>query len=263
MKNTLKLILIVLTLMLLFLPMAQEHLRLFDFKPLAGVVVKDPQPSITLAHFTDNSLQRWTESTLKYNYGMREPLTRLYNQYLWDFYGLSNVVKNKKIYISDDGWIYESQHVDEFYRGRGRFYAKDSIGMAKVFDEEVLRLYRIQKILESQGTHLFVLLLPGKELVYPEHVPITDDYPQDKVFSAWEFYGKKFKELGINHIDVGQWFIEMKDTVDYPLYPQTGTHWSNYAAMHVADSIISYMEWLGPVLQCLFEPFQSIVWACY
>lgn len=247
MKNNAKLILFIMTTVLLFLPMAQEHLNIFKFKPLSGVVAEDPRPSFSFAHLKDQSLQRWTETHLRLHYGLREPSIRFYNQYLWDFYGFSNAVKNKKICISDDGWLYETQHVEEYYQGKGYYYAKDSIGMAKFFGEEALRLYRIQKILETQGTHLFVLLLPGKELVYPEHVPVTNAFPKEKVFSAWEFYGKKFKELGVNHIDVGQWFIEMKDTVDYPLYPQTGTHWSNYAVIQIADSLIRYMEQLGDI----------------
>ncbi len=37
----------------------------------------------------------------------------------------------------------------------------------------------------------------------------------------------------------------MKDTVSFPLFPQTGTHWSNLAAIYVADSLVRYLETLG------------------
>ena len=247
MKSPLKLILVTLTIVFLLLPLAQEHLRLFDFRPLTGVVAEDPLPKAGLAQFSNQRLQRWIDAHLRLNYGFREPLTRLYNQYLWDFYGQTNLVETKKIYIGDDGWIYESQHVEEYYVGKGRWYASDSLGMAEYFGKEALRLYQLQQILETQNTHLFVLLLPGKEVVYPEHVPETDDYPHNKVFSATEFYHQTFDELGVNYIDVNPWFLQMKDTVDYLLYPQTGTHWSNYAALYVADSLIRYMEQLGDI----------------
>lgn len=247
MKNTVKVILFTITVVILFMPMAQEHLRLFDLKPLTGVVPEDPMPSPTLSHVANQSLQRWVESHLRLNYGFREPLTRMYNQYRWDVFDQSTLLENKRLFISDDGWIYESQHVEEYYSGKGRYYAKDSLGMAEVFGKEALRLYQLQKILETQGTHLFVLLLPGKEQVYPEHVPTTDVYKTKKVFSATEFYHNTFDLLGVNYIDVGQWFLQMKDTVDYLLYPQTGTHWSNYAALFVADSLIRYMEQSGDI----------------
>lgn len=181
------------------------------------------------------------------NYGFHEPLTRMYNQYRWDVFHQSNQMEQKRLFIDKDGWIYESQHVEEFYAGKGRWFASDSLGMAKYFGEEALRLYQIQQILEPLGTHLFVLLLPGKEVVYPEHVPETDKYPHNKTFSATEFYHQRFDELGVNYIDVNPWFLSMKDTVDFLLYPQTGTHWSNYAAMFVTDSLIRYMEQLGDI----------------
>lgn len=245
MKSHIKFILLLLTILLLFLPMAQEHLHLFHFKELTGVVTVKPKPDATLEHIRDNSLQEWCESHLRLHYGLKEPLTRLYNQYAWDFFNTSNTIRKKRNYISEDGWIYEAPSVEEYYQGR--FPASDSAAMVRAFNEEALRLYQIQQILETQGTKLFVLLLPGKELIYPEHVPQTEDFPERKAFSVWEFYSQRFKELGVNHVDIGQWFLDIKDKVDYPLYPQTGTHWSNYAAMHVADSLIRYMEWLGDI----------------
>lgn len=247
MKSPVKLILSILTVIFLFLPMVQEHLRLFDFRPLTGVVAEDPQPKTDLAHFTNQSWQRWTETHLRLNYGFHEPLTRLYNQYRWDVFNQSNQLEKKRLFIDEDGWIYESQHVEEYYAGKGRHFAQDSLGMAKIFGEEALRIYQIQQILEQQGTRLFVLLLPGKEVIYPEHVPETDKYPHCKAFSATEFYHETFDRLGVNYIDVNPWFLAMKDTVDFPLYPQTGTHWSNYAALYVADSLIRYMEQLGDI----------------
>jgi hypothetical protein len=54
-----------------------------------------------------------------------------------------------------------------------------------------------------------------------------------------------FDKLGINYIDNVTYFKEIKDKIDYPLFPKTGTHWSNIAATHAFDSIIRYMEVLG------------------
>jgi len=36
--------------------------------------------------------------------------------------------------------------------------------------------------------------------------------------------------------------LQMKDTVDFLLFPQKGTHWSNIAAIYAADSIFRYIE---------------------
>ena len=144
MKRNAKHILIAITIILLFLPMAQEHLRLFDFRKLAGVVSEKPKPPVKLKSITDNSLQQWCETYLRLHYGLREPLTRIYNQYRWDLFKQSNSLGNKRNYISDDGWIYEGTCVEEFYRGR--FPASDSAAMIRNFGEEALRLKQIQQI---------------------------------------------------------------------------------------------------------------------
>jgi hypothetical protein len=39
----------------------------------------------------------------------------------------------------------------------------------------------------------------------------------------------------------------MKDTVDFMLFPKTGTHWSRYAALQSADTLIRYMERLDSI----------------
>ena len=53
--------------------------------------------------------------------------------------------------------------------------------------------------------------------------------------------------MGVNCVDFAEWFMQMKDTVSYPLFPQTGTHWSILAAQHSADSLIRYMEDLADI----------------
>ena len=88
-------------------------------------------------------------------------------------------------------------------------------------------------------------MLPGKELVCGEHMPKNTQYFFEKKITAYDFYRKRFKELGVNHIDLGEWFVQMKDTVSYPLFPQTGTHWSNLAAIYATDTLIRYMEHLS------------------
>ena len=51
----------------------------------------------------------------------------------------------------------------------------------------------------------------------------------------------------VNYIDNVEWFKQLKGTVDYPLFPKTGTHWSNIAATYAFDSIMRYMETLGGI----------------
>lgn len=239
-----KLILSVLTCLLLFFSPLQKQFHIIHFRSLKGVEEEKPMPELTLATYRDGSFQSGTEQHLKQQFGGREPLIRLYNQYLWDCFGKTNATQ-WQIAMGKDGWFYEPWFVEDYYHGGTYSQSCDSAQLVKQFEEEAFRIYQLQHVLESYGTHLFVCLLPGKDLVYPEYLPENKKCTKKKIISSRDFYGPKFKELGINHVDVEQWFLQMKDTASFSLFPKTGTHWSNIASLYVADSVIRYMEELG------------------
>ena len=245
MKSPTKTILLWLTALVLCAPALQQATQFIPCKPLNGVTETQPRPVCTLDSFVVGTFQRDEEAYLKQTYGFREPLTRLYNQSLWTFFRYSQVAEDERITITRDNWIFEPWSVEEYYQGLAYHQGYDSAEMAQVFEDEAQRLHQLQEALEPYGTHLFVALLPGKEMVCGEHMPKNTHYLKEKKITAYDFYRKRLKELGVNHIDLGEWFMQMKDTVSYPLFPQTGTHWSNLAAIHSADTLIRYMEWLA------------------
>ena len=239
-------ILFALTALLLLAPAIQQQTGLFKFKELSGVVDSSPKPEWSWHNFIDGGLQDSTEAYLQQNFGFREPLTRLHNQLRWSLFRYSQVEEDKRIVITPDNWIFEPWTVEEYYQSRVYYDNVDySEKLYNDFEDEAQRLLELQQLLEPYGTHLFVALIPGKELVCSEHMPKNTQYFLDKKTTAYDFYRTRFKELGVNHIDLGEWFVQMKDTVSYPLFPQTGTHWSNLAAIHSADTLIRYMEWLS------------------
>lgn len=239
-----KVILFSLTALLLFISLIQKQLNVIHFKSLKGVVEEVKMPELTFASYRDGSFQSQTEQHLKQQFGCREPLIRFYNQYLWDFYGKSNATL-WQIAFGKEGWIYEPWFVEDYYQGRSHYMALDSAQLVQRFEDEAFRIYQLQHILEQYGTHLMVCLLPGKDLIYPEYLPDNNKYFEEKTITARDYFGPKFKEMGVNHVNVEQWFLQMKDTASFDLFPQTGTHWSNIASLYVADSVIRYMEKLG------------------
>ncbi|MBQ8958662.1 MAG: hypothetical protein IJ057_09240 [Bacteroidales bacterium] len=245
MKSRTQVILFALTALLLFAFMLQQGMGLFHFKELNGVTVETMMPKADFERFCDGSFQASTEAYLKQHFGFREPLTRLYNQTQWTLFRYAQVEEDQRIAITRDNWIFEPWTVEEYYQSRAYRFTDDSLEMAGIFEAEALRLLEIQQLLEPYGTHLFVALLPGKEQICAEHLPENTQYFKEKKITAYDFYSKRLNELGVNNINLAEWFMQMKDTVDYPLYPQTGTHWSNLAAIHSADTLIRYMEWLS------------------
>lgn len=248
MKNVIKIILFALTALLLFASMFQKATHLWDFKKLNGVEIPAPMPDMTFHTISDGSFQTGTEAYLKQNFGFRQPLIRFYNQYLWDFYTTSN--GNRGILtLGKDGWLYEPWSVDDYYQIHYHQHATDADQLTEQLSEEAKRVYQLQHILESYGTHLFVCLVPSKDMLYPEHLPENHDtrFDDEPKMSARFFLKDEYTRLGVNVLDLGTFFQQMKDTADFTIFPKTGTHWSKYSSLFAADTLIRYMEHLGGI----------------
>ena len=225
---------------LAFLPMVQEHLNWPHVRALAGVYEEVPVPRLTFANYRNGTVQKGLERYLQYHYGYRPNTIRLYNQYLWDCY--KKTYSNYSIKEGKEGWLYEPWFVEDYYHGGTYFLKKDSLTLAQELDSEVSRIYQLQNILEQQGTTLLVCQAPGKDMVYPEYLPDDTTTDRPKKLCARDYYEERFNLLGVNHINMERWFLQMKDSVDFLLFPQKGTHWSNIAAVYAADSIFRYIE---------------------
>ena len=225
---------------LAFLPMVQEHLNWPHVKGLAGVYEEVPLPELTLTNYRTGAYQRDLENYLQYHYGYRPNTLRIYNQYLWDFYRKTYV--KYSITEGKEGWLYEPWFVEDYYHGGTYSEHKDSLVLARDFDREAHQIKLLQDVLEQRGITLFVVQAPGKDMVYPEYLPENEDPNRPVKLMARDYYEEKFNELGINHINMEQWFLQLKDSVDFLLFPQKGTHWSNIAAIYAADSIFRYIE---------------------
>lgn len=248
MKTQIKTILFALTAVLLFAAMLQNCFNLPRFKALEGVVVEQPKPKLNFKSYSNGSYQAQTEQYLKQHFGYREPLIRLHNQYLWDFYGKTPVTEGQ-IVFGKDGWIYEPWVVNDYYQTHFFTHAYSAEEMTQLLAGEAKRLYQLQHILEPYGKYLFVCMPPSKDMIYPEYLPENRDtrHEGEAKMSARFFCKEEYAKLGINFLDLEEDFLLMKDTADFMLFPTTGTHWSRYASLFAADTLIRYMEHLGDI----------------
>lgn len=242
MKRKVTFILCILSWVLLTMFFVQERTRVFKLKPLNGVYYNTPTPVLALQYCLSGKYQNDLENHLRYHFGFREVLIRLYNQYAWDFY---HTTTNKTVKVSDDNWLIGKREWANYYESRIAYYASSRAEMKAMFDREAMRMYKVQNILDEYGVFLFVTLLPGKEFVYPEHLPEyqpEDDSLHLEPLHAIQYYPVVFDSLGVNYINVQRIFLDWKDKVDYPLYPQTGAHWSHVASAQAFDTILRYIE---------------------
>lgn len=238
MKNKLAYILCFLTIGVFIMIYVQDRTHVFKFKKLNGVYYEPKDAKLTFNSFRSGSFQKNLEENLRYNFGFREFLIPLYNQYLWDFYHKSS---NYTVKVGKDDWLFGWDDVANYYQGAKYRYGDDKIATKAHLDLEAKRMYKVQHILDEYGVFIFVSLLPSKAFVFPEYLP-KNSTPERESFHAIEYYPPLFDSLGINYINVQKIFEGQKGKVDYPLFPKTGTHWSHIAAVHAFDTILRYVE---------------------
>ena len=247
-KVTYDWVLYILLMVALLLPILQEHTNLFPTKPLNGVFVPTPKPTPSFETYRNNTYQPTLEKYISENFGFRAPVIRLYNQFLWDGFHKTQISEDQMV-RGKKGWLYEPGSVSNYYQRQFYFFAPDATTMSTMLTKEAQRLLMLQNTLETFGTHLLVCQVPSKDLVYPEYLPEDADtsYVGAPKMSARFFNEEIYNQLGINHLNLEQWFLQIKDTADFMLFPKTGMHWSNYASLLAADTLIRYMEHLGSI----------------
>ena len=227
---------------MLVFPALQQHAKLFDFKPLNGVTLVTQRPNLTVKSFMDGSYQQQEEHFLAENIGFREVLVRCYNQLTWSLF---RKTQNKTIFVNEDNWLFNDFAIKHHYGQSVYDYVKTNEEAIKKMNGDAVMLYLLQNTLKEYGVNFFVCLAPSKDMVCSEHVPEVKGFNRSAGIRAIDYYPSLFDSLGINYIDFSKYFMEIKDTVSYPLYLKSSSHWSNQAAVYMADTLFRYMEALG------------------
>lgn len=230
-------LLFVLTMALLFVFAIQKRAKIWTFKPLNGVFVPTPEPTLTLETYRTAKYQTQLEPYLKENFGFREPLIRFYNQFLYDFFRTST---NDNIIVGKGNWLYFIQHVNEYY-GTELYRWYDSNEEAReAYDREAQLMWKLRGVLKDYDVDFLVFMAPQKGILYPEHLPKRK--MDTTSVSAREYYSAKFDEYGFPYIEMTKWFQAVKeaDTLPYLLFPETGAHWA-FSAAWATDSLMRFM----------------------
>ena len=234
-KTTYDIILFGLLMVLLFLPVLQERVFHLPLKPLNGVTEKTEKPEFGLESYRSGDYAKQEEAYLGENFGFREPIIRLYNQYLWDCYRKTyahDVVAGKK------GWLYNPESVNDYYGTEMLRWQPSAEEARRQYDLNVKYMNWVRRILKENDVELLAFVAPEKSFLYPEYLP--EGERDTTTFNACAYFLHKFDESGFPCIDMNRWFQQMKDTVDYPLIPQTGAHWV-FPAVYAADSLFRFM----------------------
>ncbi|MBE9485153.1 MAG: hypothetical protein IMY74_09920 [Bacteroidetes bacterium] len=224
-------ILFIIILALLCMPAIQSYFQLIPENPLHGDFEVKEKPLLLRASWLDGSYQSEMDPWMEQHIGFHNGLVRLHNQLDYSLFHKPNaegVVRGK------NGQLFEHDYIRAWT-------GEDFVG-EKLLDRKLRQFRFLQQHLKDKfNTELVLVLEPGKASLYPEDIP--DRYIKAEAGkSNFDYIGSRAKELGINLINLNAYFLEIKDTSSFPLFPKQGTHWSEFAMWYAADSLIKYIE---------------------
>jgi hypothetical protein len=227
--HTIKKSLLGFILLVLILPLLQQHVRFYDPEPLKGYHIPKEKIWFSKAAWFDGTYQEAYNDWHNENFGFRNECVRIYNQVAFNLY---NIAKANDVVIGKENYLYELNYVKAYC-------GTDFVGEPQLV-EWTTQLKALQDSLEKKNVTLVVCLAAGKASFYPEYIP--DDYGPGADVTNYKRLSALLKQYDVNHIDYNAWFMQMKGKTEYPLFPKTGIHWSRYGAMFAVDSLVKYVE---------------------
>lgn len=204
-------------------------------RPLAGQSILTERPSLTLRGFETGTYQDGMEKYLSENIGFREPMTRFYNQYLWDFF---RKTYSNEVAVGKDDWLFFNFNVDEYYGKEMYRWIESNDKAVDRFERQIRLLNKLIGVLKTFDIDFLIYTTPDKASLYTRFLP-ERDFDTTSIH-AYDYYRQALVENDIPYIDMDSWFINMQDTLDYPAIPQTSAHWI-FPAVYAADSLFGYM----------------------
>lgn len=231
-------ILFALLMVFLFVPIIQEWGGVFPVKPLKGVFEPTPKPELTFDNYKSNIYQANIEKYLSEHFGLREPVIRLYNQYVWSAY---NKTYCHFIVPGKQGYLYYALAVNEHYGLELPKHYKSNEEAMKDADIELRQMNKLRHVLKDYGIEFVAFIAPDKPEVYPEYLPRRD--ADTTSIHLTDYFSRRMDETGFPYINMTDWFVKMKDTVSFPLFPKTDSHW-RYSAIYGYDSLFRFINTL-------------------
>ena len=180
----------------------------------------------TFSNWLNNDFQTDAEAALNDRAGFRGVLVRLNNQV--DF-SLFNTAHADKAIVTDDKILFDEWYLDAW---QGRTFVGEEF-----IDIKLWKLKMIQDTLRKLGTPLVFVMAPNKVHFFEDKIPgawADNKLPRNN----YTYLKKRLAEIEIDHIDLNEYFLQIKDTSQCPLYPQSGIHWSYYGGFVALDTLL-------------------------
>jgi hypothetical protein len=215
-------------LFVLFIPLIQWNIPLFEEEPLGGEYTIAEEPEINWNNWLTGSYQEQFSIFFNDTIGFKKTLVRTYNQYCFSLFNKANSVNT---IIGKDKVLFQ-ENVIESYLGKN-FAGEEKLN--KIVDD----FKSAQIDLEKRGILLVAIIAPGKASFLKEYIPTRFDLSQKKT-NNYDYLTKRLIEKDANIVDLSELLRNTK--TEYPLFPKNGMHWSGYSTILTFNSLTRFIE---------------------
>ncbi len=190
---------------ILFLPALQGLTSWINIRPLKGAIEVLPQPVFNLKDWFSGVFQSNYYPYQEQQIGFRQDLVRLNNQL--DF-SLFRILHAQSVILGKQNCLFELNYIKD--------YTGESFIGEKAVMDKVVKLKELHDTLKKKNIDLLVVFAPGKASFFPQYIP--DKYTtQGTRTSNYLCLTRTMKEAGLPYIDFNRFFLDIRDTVSWPL----------------------------------------------
>jgi len=215
---------------LLTIPLLQYELKIFPEKDLGGAYIKHKKIPLTVNSWLSADYQRHYNDYFNDNLGFRPFFVKTYNQINKVLF---NKISSAGTIIGKNNTLFQTSYIrainGEDYQGK------------QILQKKVRKLQTVQKWLKDKNIDIVLVIAPGKASILKKYIP-DELLKQNPDTTNYDELVSLLKKTNINYIDLKQYFLQIKDTCRYPLFPRCGTHWSGYGVTLAADTMFKYIE---------------------
>ncbi|MCK9421877.1 MAG: hypothetical protein M0Q38_04715 [Bacteroidales bacterium] len=212
---------------------SQSYLHPFKEPPLKGYFQLKENPSLkffTWRRWFSGEFQQTYSDRMNDHVGFYNSLIRFNNQCDYSLFGL---IHAKGFIQGLNCYLYEEDYLHEY---NGDYF----IGKP-VIDKKLARLKNVQDSLRAYHIPLLLVYEPGKASFYPEYIP-RRFHPEWRPQTNYSYFLQRSADLGVSYMDMNRYFLMMKDTSRYPLFPRYGMHWSLFGVTFAMDTLVRRIE---------------------
>ncbi len=232
--HILQVLTIVLFMGVMLTPMLNSQLGLIN--EISG---NENRAKATKPIFDLNNLDDFTKDYDTYytdNFNLRQNFISLINRFDYTFFKISPVPH--RVTVGKDGWFYATKSAKN-YKGDNLFSRAQ---MSKLKEE----LENRTKWAKANGADYYLVIVPNKMNMYPEHLPghiirISDSTRYDQVVNLDH-------DSAINVIDLRQNLLLHKND-GYDIYQHTDDHWNDLGAYYGYQAIMNRLSQKYPQLR--------------